>query len=76
MRKNKLLSFYIKQQMRAAQVRKALQKKDGSVTGDMGIWVFIVACTGLLIVGLLVSYIRNEGFPALTDRLSEIANYS
>lgn len=76
MLKNKLLSFYINQKMKAVRVREALQNKDGSVTGDMGIWVFIVACCGLLIVGLLVNYIRNDGFPAMTEQLSKIMNYS
>mgnify|MGYP000851668086 CR=1 FL=1 len=76
MLKNKLLSFYVKQQIKATEVWETLQNKDGSVTGDMGIWVFIICAVGLLIVGLLVNYVRDNGFPALVNRLEEIMNFS
>lgn len=76
MLKNKLLNFYMNQKMKAVRVREALKNKDGSVTGDMGIWVFIICAVGLLIVGLLVDYIRNDGFPSLVGVLEKIMNFS
>lgn len=74
--KNMFLKSYISLQNSAVKISSELKSKKGSVTGDMGIWVFIISAVGLLIVGLLVNYVRNEGFPALTDRLDKIMNFS